>query len=156
MEKLTQVTQFPICLVFFGIDSSKVTHILDGFGFLVPEREDLSILGTLFSSTLFPNRAPRGKVLLTTFVGGERLPELALAKESEIYKVVENDLRNTIGLQEAPEFKSLKRWKQGIPLPDRKMKIRREAARALSRANPGLYFSGSAFNGVSLPNCLDG
>ena len=147
LDSLTSVTQFPICLAYFGLDASAVKHPLDGFGFLVPEKENLSILGTLFSSTLFPDRAPHGKVLLTTFVGGERAPDLALTSESNIFKVVQKDLQKTIGVKAEPEFKYLKRWRNGIPLPDHKMQIRRDAALALSRSNPGLHFSGSAFSG---------
>ena len=121
----------------------------------MPEKENLSILGTLFSSTLFPQRAPNGKVLLTTFVGGERRPDLALATEDVISEVVREDLSKLIGLQGKPEFFHLKRWKQSIPLPDDKMNLRKQAADALSKANQGLFFSGSAFTGVSLPNCID-
>ena len=155
LSNLHQVTHYPLTLVYFGVDRVKIKHPLDGFGFLVPEKENLSILGTLFSSTLFPQRAPHGKVLLTTFVGGERRPDLALATEDKISEIVRDDLSKLIGLQGKPEFFHLKRWKQSIPLPDDKMNLRKQAAEALSQANKGLFFSGSAFSGVSLPNCID-
>jgi len=154
LSDLHQVTHYPLSLAYFGVDRAMIKHALDGFGFLVPEKENLSILGTLFSSTLFPQRAPNGKVLLTTFVGGERRPDLALASEDEIYRVVYEDLSKLIGLQGKPEFFHLKRWKQSIPLPDDKMNLRKQAADVLSQANEGLFFSGSAFTGVSLPNCI--
>ena len=66
-------------------EKKEIKHPLNGFGFLVPEVENLKILGTLFSSTLFPGRAPDGQVLLTTFVGGERNPELASAYNGLAY-----------------------------------------------------------------------
>ncbi len=155
LSDLHQVTHYPLSLAYFGVDREKIKHPLDGFGFLVPEKENLSILGTLFSSTLFPQRAPNGKVLLTTFVGGERRPDLALATEDVISEVVREDLSKLIGLQGKPEFFHLKRWMQSIPLPDDKMNFRKQAADALSQGNEGLFFSGSAFTGVSLPNCID-
>ena len=44
---------------------------------LIPKVEGFKILGTIFSSSLFPNRAPAGHLTLTSYVGGERYPELA-------------------------------------------------------------------------------
>ena len=152
---LTKVTYFPLSMVFLGMKKESIEHNLDGFGFLVPQKENLSILGTLFSSTLFENRAPKGNILLTTFVGGERMPDLALASEKQIYDAVERDLSKLLGIKNKPDFRHIKRWKKSIPLPDLKMRFRVQAANELSLLNPGLQFSGSAFSGVSLPNCID-
>ena len=152
---LTKVTYFPLSMVFLGMKKESIEHNLDGFGFLVPQKENLSILGTLFSSTLFENRAPKGNILLTTFVGGERMPDLALASEKQIYDAVVEDLSKLLGMKNNPDFRHIKRWKKSIPLPDLKMRVRVQAANELSLLNPGLQFSGSAFSGVSLPNCID-
>ena len=152
---LTKVTSFPLSIVFLGMKKESIEHNLDGFGFLVPQKENLSILGTLFSSTLFENRAPKGNILLTTFVGGERMPDLALASEKQIYDAVEKDLSKLLGMKNKPDFRHIKRWKKSIPLPDLKMSLRVKAANELSLLNDGLQFSGSAFSGVSLPNCID-
>jgi oxygen-dependent protoporphyrinogen oxidase len=154
-NNLTKVTYFPLSMVFLGMKKESIEHNLDGFGFLVPQKENLSILGTLFSSTLFENRAPEGNILLTTFVGGERMPALALASEKQIYDAVEKDLSKLLGMKNKADFRHIKRWKKSIPLPDLKMGVRAKAAKELSLLNPGLKFSGSAFSGVSLPNCLD-
>ena len=99
LSELYQLTIFPLTLVYFGVDRSKIHHPLDGFGFLVPEKEKLSILGTLFSSTIFPSRAPDGKVLLTTFIGGERNPDLSLKDDNYLKEMVRNELAKLIGLQ---------------------------------------------------------
>ena len=82
---ISETREYPLNLVYLGFDASHIKHPLDGFGFLVPERENLSILGSLFSSTLFPGRAPEGKVLLTTFIGGEGKPELTQLELSLIH-----------------------------------------------------------------------
>ena len=152
---LTKVTYFPLSMVFLGMKKENIEHNLDGFGFLVPQKENLSILGSLFSSTLFESRAPKGNILLTTFVGGERMPDLALAPDKQIYDAVEKDLTKLLGMKNKPDFRHIKRWKKSIPLPDLKMRVRVQAANELSLLNPGLQFSGSAFSGVSLPNCID-
>jgi len=59
-----------------GFRRDQLSHPLDGFGFLVPEVERRRVLGAVFSSSLFPERAPAGHVMLTVFVGGTRDPDL--------------------------------------------------------------------------------
>jgi protoporphyrinogen/coproporphyrinogen III oxidase len=152
---LAEATHYPLSLVYHGYDREKVNHPLDGFGFLVPEVEKRNILGTLFSSTLFPGRAPKNKVLLTSFVGGERQPEFANLEDSDLHSLVFHEHQELLGAQERPCFQRIKRWPNAIPLPDAKMGVRRTAARNLEKENKGLYFTGSHLCGVSLPNCLE-
>jgi oxygen-dependent protoporphyrinogen oxidase len=71
---LTAITYPPVAVVVSAYRKRAIAHPLDGFGFLVPRREGRRILGTIFSSTLFGNRAPPGFDLITTFVGGMRQP----------------------------------------------------------------------------------
>ena len=155
ISTLQEASHFPLSLVFQGFDQNEVSHPLDGFGFLVPEVEKMEILGTLFSSSLFPGRAPSGKVLLTTFVGGERNPELALAEDKILCRKVTSHLSSLLGIRGQPEFQRVKTWKEAIPLPDIGFDERKKAAETLCRENPGLSFSGSHLTGPPLPNCLD-
>ena len=152
---MAQAPHFPLSLVFLGFERKDVSHPLDGFGFLVPEVEQMDILGTLFSSTLFPGRAPSGKVLLTTFVGGERNPELALSDEEALCKKVTDQLSPLLGIRGRPAFQRVKTWREAIPLPDIGFDERKKAAETLQETNPGLSFSGSHITGPPLPNCLD-
>ena len=64
IEDLAKSTHFPLALVFHGYEKQSIKHPLNGFGFLVPEIENRQILGTLFSSTLFPDRAPANLSLI--------------------------------------------------------------------------------------------
>jgi oxygen-dependent protoporphyrinogen oxidase len=155
LDTLASSKHFPLALVYLGFKKEDVNHPLDGFGFLVPEVERLNILGTLFSSTLFPGRAPDGQVLLTTFVGGERNPELAKLPVQKLVNLVQNELSKVLGINAKPCFQEVKLWPQAIPLPDLEMGNRKNAAEKLSKLNPGLSFSGSYLSGASLPNCLE-
>lgn len=115
-QPLTTVEHPPIALVALGFRREQVAHPLDGFGMLVPAVEqELQILGTLFSSSLFPNRAPDGHVLLTTFVGGMRHPEQALLPEDQLETLVLRDLRRLLGLSGSPVFRHVWRWERSIP-----------------------------------------
>ena len=154
IEDLSKSTHFPLALVFHGYEKQNIKHPLNGFGFLVPEIENRQILGTLFSSTLFPGRAPVNHALLTTFVGGERQPDLVKLKDDDLHALVQKEHRDLLGTFEKPSFKKIVRWPQAIPLPDHNMAKRKEAAKVLQNQNPGLKFSGSHLCGPPLPNCL--
>jgi len=155
IEGLANSTHFPLALVYHGYEKSRIAHPLNGFGFLVPEVENRKILGTLFSSTLFPDRAPADHALLTTFVGGERQPELAKLEDRELHSLVCQEHQSLLGTSGTPSFQKIVRWPRAIPLPDSKMTDRKRAAQQLETLNPGLQFVGSHLCGVSLPNCLD-
>ena len=75
-KALAAIPYAPIAIVATAYRRADIAHSLAGFGFLVPQREQRKILGSLFSSSMFEGRAPADTVLLTSFVGGMRHPEL--------------------------------------------------------------------------------
>ncbi|MGE4550328.1 MAG: protoporphyrinogen oxidase, partial [Opitutales bacterium] len=153
---LAKTPYHPVTVIYHGFRREDVKHPLDGFGFLVPRRENRSILGTLFSSTLFAERAPEGHVLLTTFVGGERQPGLAEKGDEDLHRLALEDLRPLLGLNADPVFRHLRRWPQAIPLPDHGQDARLAAAQRIAQENAELRFTGSYLSGVSLPDCIEG
>ena len=77
-SSFSEIRYPPVTSVVLGFRHGDVKHPCEGYGMLIPKVEGFKILGTIFSSSLFPNRAPVGHILLTSYVGGERQPELAL------------------------------------------------------------------------------
>ena len=59
---LQAITMVPVIMVSAGYRREDVGHSLEGFGFLVPRKERLRTLGTIWNSSLFPGRAPAGHV----------------------------------------------------------------------------------------------
>ena len=154
LKDLSNAKHYPLSLVYHGYARRHIAHPLNGFGFLVPEVENRKILGTLFSSTIFPGRAPKNHVLLTTFVGGERQPDLAEWEDNKIHNIVQDEHTDLLGTSKTPFFKKIIRWPKAIPLPDQGMQNRKQAAQQLEEQNPGLFFTGSHLCGPPLPNCL--
>ncbi|MEN9354078.1 MAG: hypothetical protein RL318_1403, partial [Fibrobacterota bacterium] len=97
-EECAQVPYNPVAVVCLGFDREQVQHPLDGFGFLCPGRENRTILGTLFSSTLWPHTVPAGKVMLRTVVGGGRQPELAALPDADLVELVRSELAELLGV----------------------------------------------------------
>jgi len=127
---------------------------LDGFGMLVPKKENFHILGTLFSSSLFPGRAPDGDVLLTTYIGGNRQPELARLQEKELVAIVMNDLQKLLGVHRDPIFIHRAFFEKAIPQYTIGYGRYKDLMDAAEQKNPGLFFAGNFRNGISLSDCI--
>lgn len=149
-ETLAEVHYAPVAVVVTGLARTDVAHPLDGFGVLVPAVEHCRTLGTLFSSTLFPGRAPDGFVTLTTFLGGERQPDLALSDEASLAAAVDADLHDLVGARGTPVFRRIQKYSRAIPQYRVGYGRLKAAGDALERANPGFVLAGSHRNGVAL------
>jgi oxygen-dependent protoporphyrinogen oxidase len=154
LADLAEIEYPPVTSVFLGFRREDVAHPLDGFGFLVPRLEKRSILGALFSSTLFPGRCPDGCVALTTFVGGARQPELANLEDGQLVRVVRAELTALLGLRRGPLHVSVRRHARAIPQYNLGFSQFPAACAALEAAQPGLHIGGSARDGISLSSCL--
>ncbi len=73
-ELLAGIPYAPMNVICFGYEREKIARDLDGFGYLIPKKEGCEILGTLWDSSIFPERAPEGHVLLRSMMGGATNP----------------------------------------------------------------------------------
>jgi len=128
--------------------------VLDGFGFLVPSKEQRAVLGTIVDSNVFPGRAPGGSILLRSMVGGARSPELALLPDEQLISRVGSDLRDILGLTAEPDFIRIFRHERAIPQYIIGHAARLEAIEERLQMHPGLILTGNAFKGVSLNDCV--
>lgn len=150
LKTLASITHPPIGVLVLGFRREDVTHPLDGFGFLVPEVERRSVLGVIFSSTLFPGRAPEGHVTLTTFVGGVRNPDLAHADLPTITARAMHDLHALLGVKGEATFRSFQLWPKAIPQYDLTYGRYKDVMDEVERRNPGLALAGSYREGVAV------
>jgi len=155
LAPLREVPYAPVRVWHLGFRRETVRHALDGFGFLVPECEGSGILGGLFSSTLFPGRAPEGSVLLTVFAGGLRNPELMNLEKAVLRRVVLGELDRFLGVDGEPVFESETVWPAAIPqmVPgyDRYLQVMED----FEKATPGVHLAGNFRGGVSVLNCME-
>lgn len=144
----------PVTVVATGFAKNKISADMDSFGFLIPGKENRSILGTLFDSSIFTGRAPEGKALLRTFVGGARRPELALQDDERLLNMVVSELSDILKIGADPEFVRIFRWQNAIPqyLVGHHEKLRRLDEQL--QKYKGLYLTGNAYQGVSVNDCV--
>jgi oxygen-dependent protoporphyrinogen oxidase len=137
-----------------GFRREDVEDPLDGFGTLNPEIEKTRTLGTLFTSTLFPERAPEGRVLLTTYLGGTRNPELALKPDDEIVSLVMEDLRSIYGVRGEPEFVHVFCARKAIPQYEVGYGKFLDLMERTEQEHPGLHIAGHCRDGISLSDSI--
>ena len=153
---LAGIEYAPIAIVASAYQRSDVAHSLAGFGFLVRKREHHHILGCLFSSSMFDGRAPEGSVLLTSFAGGRRNPEVAAASDVEIATSVRAELAARLGAHGAPLWQEVVRWPRAIPQYDIGHLDRVRRIDAAQAAVPGLYFCANYRDGVAVGDRIKG
>jgi oxygen-dependent protoporphyrinogen oxidase len=154
-EALAGIAHPPLAVVALGFRAADIAHPLEGLGVLTPKVEQRSVLGMLFSSTLFAGRVPDGHVLLTAYVGGARQPELALLPREELEALVLDEARDLLGVRGTPVFSSVRYWRYGLPQPDLGHERRVEALHQLESEWPGLFVTGNYLSGVSTAACID-
>jgi len=149
-QGLVAIPYAPIASVATVYRRSDIAHSLAGFGFLVPRREQRKTLGCLFSSSMFDGRAPPDTVLLTSFVGGARHPELPAGSDAEIAAIVHGDLQALLGARSDPSWTAITRWTQAIPQYNLGHRERLRPVGDAEAALPGLFFCASYRGGVSI------
>lgn len=153
-QPFLQIPHAPVAVVALGYPRDRVGHPLDGFGFLVPHRENRPLLGCIFTSTLFPETAPTGHVLLTAMVGGRRRPGLLDLNDGGLRSLVHGELAQLLGIRGEPELQRIVRWQPGIPQPTVALAEASRQAGELERAHPGLTILGNWLHGVGVPDCV--
>jgi oxygen-dependent protoporphyrinogen oxidase len=153
-EMLSEITYPPVSAVVLGFRREDVAHACNGFGMLIPKIEGFKILGTIFSSALFPNRAPAGHVTLTSYIGGARYPELGLLPPEQLIEATMADLRALLGVKGKPVFTHTKTWPKAIPQYNVGYGKYRQLLTDLETKSPGLFFAGHYRDGVSLGDSI--
>ncbi len=155
VQALETIPHPPLAVVFLGYRSEDVGHPLDGFGYLAPGIEHRPALGMLFSSTLFPGRAPEGHVALTAFVGGVRQPDLACLTATELEAAIVREASVLLNIKAAPVLVRTRFWPRGLPQYEMGHGARVEAVRRVETDHPGLFVTGNYLAGVSTSTCIE-
>ncbi len=153
-ETFSEISHPPVASVVLGFRREDVAHPCAGFGVLIPKIEGFKILGTIFSSALFPNRAPAGHLTLTSYIGGARYPELASLPPDKLVELVLADLRVLLGVRGRPVFVHTKFWPKAIPQYNVGYGKFKQLLDDIESQSPNLFFAGHYRDGVSLGDSI--
>ncbi|MDR5875722.1 protoporphyrinogen oxidase [Vreelandella gomseomensis] len=154
-SELESIVYPPLAAVVLGYPERAVKHPLDGFGMLIPSKENKQTLGVLFSSTLFPQRAPKGHVLFTCFIGGRRNPAVNDQSDEQLVNTVSSDISQLLDIDTQPVFTKVARWSQAIPQYDIEHLARIAKIDKIAQAYAGLHLIGNWRDGISVGDCID-
>eukprot|EP01018_Ginkgo_biloba_P031828 Gb_40272 [translate_table: standard] len=157
LDFLPQVTSLPLSVLITTFKKQDVKQPLEGFGILVPSKEQkngFQTLGTLFSSAMFPDRAPTDQYLFTTFIGGSRNKTLAKRSLKELQEVTINDLNKIVGVEGQPLSVKHIYWSEAFPQYSLHYKSVLEAIDKMEECLPGFYYAGDHRGGLSVGKAL--
>lgn len=141
-------------LVTLVFDRRELDHPLDGFGFLVPEKERRTVAAATWINTKFPSRVPPNLAALRAFIVGAQAQERIAEPERNLLETVKDEFRRIMGVQAMPLYSSIYKWPKSMPQyvvghAARVRNIREQVAQM-----PGLELVGNAFDGVGIPDCV--
>ncbi len=151
---LAEIEYPPVASLVLGFRREDVAHPLNGFGVLIPEVEQFDILGAIFSSTLFPGRAPEGHVTLTCYLGGKRNPQLVSQSVEEQIAVARKDLQSLLGVTGEPTFVHYHAFPKAIPQYNVGYGRYKKLMNDLEAAHDGLFLGGHYRDGISLADSI--
>jgi len=141
--------------VSLAFDEAEIGIDMNAFGVLCPLAEGRALMAATYSSTKWPGRAPKGRVLLRGFVGGPHNQAIMEKTDEEITRIVLSEFRELLGVKADPLWSRVFRWTNGMPQYtlghlDRVATIVERCA-----AIPGLALAGGSYTGVGVPNCIE-
>jgi len=157
LDVLTYLPSAPITRVELGVRESDLARPIDGFGLLCASSSPLpdgarSILGIVFASSVFPNRAPAGMRSLSVMLGGMRDLDIGQRTDTQLIEQAVAAARALLGLRGEPVMTHVSRWDQAIP---QYQPGHARAIRALRQALPaGIQLAGNYLEGVSVDNVV--
>lgn len=151
-QALSNIRYPALAVVASAYKRKDIQHSLNGFGALHNHLEPSKTLGTIFSSSVFPDRCPPDEVLLITFVGGDKYPAQALQGEEVIKEAVLEDHKRFLGRKNLPVFQKVQLWERSIPQYDKFIAAVRPLQPEIEEK--GLILGGNWVSGISVPNCI--
>jgi oxygen-dependent protoporphyrinogen oxidase len=152
---LRAIPHAPVAVVCAGFRAAADLGVdLDAYGFVVARGEGVGLLGCQYETSVFPDRAPEGGVLLRALLGGTFDPALVDADDGAIAAQAIGDLRRVTGLRRDPDFVDVWRARPGIPQYDLAHADRVRAVDEAVARLPGLAVIGNALRGVGVNDCI--
>lgn len=132
----------------------RVDGLPSGFGALIPAEEKLGILGTLFTSSIFPSHGPADGFALRTILGGARSPVQASLDPQELTSIARRDNQAILGPLPEALVTRVYQHPRGIPQYTLGHRERVRSIRAREAEHPGLFLVGNHLEGIGVKDCI--
>ena len=153
-KHLSAVYYPPVLVLYLAYNKDDIGQPLDGFGFLIPTKEEKSFLGAIWSSVIFPNRAEDNKASFTLFVGGSRNPGFIYDEEEELIKTVRDEFEELMKITGEPVHLAKRFWEKAIPQYTIGYVEHENYFDHFEKDNRGVFLSGNYRGGISVGDCI--
>jgi len=153
-EHANKIFYPPVLVLYLGYKREQINRELDGFGFLIPSKMKKNFLGAIWSSTIFPNRAPEDYASFTLFVGGARKPNLF---DEDINTIINRSIKEfseIMNAQGEPVLVEYKKWHKAIPQYNLGYIEHENYFNEFELNFPGIFLSGNYRGGISVGDCV--
>ena len=144
----------PVLVLYLGYNETDIKQPLDGFGFLIPAKEKKSFLGAIWSSVLFPNRAPQGQASFTLFIGGARNPDIGNIDKEILFNKARSEFESIMKIDAEPTYIIYRYWNKAIPQYNVGYIEHEKYFAEFEKNNPGIFLSGNYRGGISVGDCI--
>ena len=153
MQPISSLFYAPVIQVCVGVRHTG-NHRYPAFGGLVPSREQKQVLGILFPSECFVQRAPEGGALYSYFMGGARHTDYMEKTDEEIRQMVIESFHSMLKYPSdvTPDLIRIFRHKRAIPQYRSDSGERLKAVNAIQQQYPGLIIAGNLRDGIGMGN----
>lgn len=154
VEALREIEAASSVVVNLVFPAGSLTSMVDGFGFVIPQREVRSIIACSFISNKFPERYGKDVHVLRAFLGGVRNEAVVEKSDDELVALALTDLKDYLGISESPRIARVRRYRKSMPqyLVGHQERVER-IDRALAKL-PGLFLAGNSYRGVGISDCV--
>ena len=155
MEFLRDIDYPAVASITMAFEKRQIKHALDGFGCLLPTKENKQTLGVLFPSSIFAERCPDNQHLLTVFIGGGRGQQAMTLTPQQRVELVLQELSPYLGIEGQPLWHEESLWPNAIPQYDLGHLNKVALVDEVLAQFPGLYMRSNWRDGVALGDCVE-
>ncbi len=153
-KHLNEIYYPPVLVIYLVYQKDKIGQPLDGFGFLIPEKEKKSFLGAIWSSVIFKDRAKDDSASFTLFVGGSRDPEIGSFDKELLINKVRKEFEELMNISGEPFHISHRYWSKAIPQYTLGYIEHENYFDGFEKRFPGIILSGNYRGGISVGDCI--
>lgn len=152
LRRIPYVSSATIAL---GYRAQDIAGLQSGRGFVIPHVESRELTAVTWASNKFDGRAPDDMALLRTFVGRAGREEAVNLPDDALLKLVQDDLRDILGITAEPVLSRINRWHRAMPQYVLGHQTRLAQIDAALERHPGIELLGASYRGVGIPDCID-
>lgn len=156
VEKLKEIDYPPMISTHLLFNKEVFDNDKTGFGFLIPRRENIRLLGAIWKTSLFPELTKEGKYQFTLMTGGASDRDVIKEPLENIEQQIVSEFQQLMSIREQPEMVTSKVWEKAIPQYTVGYQSVRNAIQKAEDHNPGLHIGGNYRWGISVPDCVNG